>query len=286
MSATELGDGIQNAIVLAILRTYESMRKKGAIFLIEEPEMFLHPQMQRSLYKTMREIGKDNQVIYTTHSPHFVHVPEYQDVKLVRKDSQNGTQVTPSDLVLDDRGKEKLIKELDPERSELFFSERVLFVEGDTEKLALPVYAARKNIDLDRAGATIVEVGGKRNLLGLAQIAKSFGIPTGILFDTDSKEFKDHRDEEAILNTELLAFQVEGGPHQVWAMNPKYEDILREHIGESIYKERCGKWPNTGKPTQARLLALEKDLGIPVLLEEVVEWLGGRNGKNSDNAEG
>ena len=57
ISATELGDGVQNAIVLVILRAFEERRKRGAILLIEEPEMFLHPQMQRSLYNTLREIG-------------------------------------------------------------------------------------------------------------------------------------------------------------------------------------------------------------------------------------
>jgi hypothetical protein len=80
ISATEVGEGFQNAIVLAILRAFEEKKRQGAILLIEEPEMFLHPQMQRSLYKTLRKIGETNQVIYTTHSPHFVSVPDYRDV--------------------------------------------------------------------------------------------------------------------------------------------------------------------------------------------------------------
>lgn len=36
--------------------------------------------MQRSLTQTLRAIGQTNQVIYTTHSPHFVSIPEYADV--------------------------------------------------------------------------------------------------------------------------------------------------------------------------------------------------------------
>ncbi len=95
ISATNVGEGFQNAIVLAILRAFEETKRQGAILLIEEPEMFLHPQMQRSLYKSLRKIGETNQVIYTTHSPHFVSVPEYRDVFLVRRDHE-GTYVIRS----------------------------------------------------------------------------------------------------------------------------------------------------------------------------------------------
>jgi putative ATP-dependent endonuclease of the OLD family len=181
-------------LVLSILQAFEERRKKGAILLIEEPEMFLHPQMQRSLYRTIRRIGATNQVIYTTHSPHFVAVPDYHEVLLVRKDD-NGTNVQRSNLPMDPKRREKLIKELDPERNELFFASRLLLVEGDTEKLALPVYANRLGLDLDRKGATIVEVGGKRNLAEFALISKSFGIPTGVMYDEDSSDIEDKQEK-------------------------------------------------------------------------------------------
>src|SRR6185312_7182994 len=150
LSATEVGEGFQNAIVLAILRAFEETKRQGAILLIEEPEMFLHPQMQRSLYKTLRKIGETNQVIYTTHSPHFVSVPDYEHVALVRK-GPDGTTAHRSGLPQDAKRREKLIKELDPERNELFFATRLLLVEGDTEKLAIPAYASRLGLELDRA---------------------------------------------------------------------------------------------------------------------------------------
>jgi putative ATP-dependent endonuclease of the OLD family len=50
---------------------------------------------------------------YTTHSPHFVSVPDYADVILTRRDGE-GTYVHQSSLAFDAKRKEKLLKELDP----------------------------------------------------------------------------------------------------------------------------------------------------------------------------
>lgn len=275
ISATELGEGIQNALVLSILQAFEERRKQGAIFLIEEPEMFLHPQMQRSLYKTLREIGKTNQVIYTTHSPHFVTIPEYHEVLLVRK-GDNGTTVCRSNLPTDDRRREKLIKELDPERNELFFAARLLLVEGDTEKLALPEYAKRLKLDLDREGATIVEVGGKRNLPEFAKIASSYNIPMGILYDEDSSDFRDKRDEEKEFNKQLDAFAKADGSLRVWKFSKNYEEHLRNAIGEEKYQHLCQKYSLVGKPTRARLIATENSYPIPEPLEEMLCWLANK----------
>lgn len=272
ISASEMGEGVQNAIVLAILKAFEETRKSGAILLIEEPEMFLHPQMQRSLYKTLREIGNTNQVIYTTHSPHFVSVPEYNRVMLVRK-GEEGTNGQLSTLAADPKRHEKLIKELDPERGELFFAHRVLIVEGDTEKLALPVYAARKNVDLDLSGATIIEVGGKRNLMDFAEVAISFGIPTGVIYDRDSSDFKNKEEEEKAYNAKLNGLAKADGSVRVWMLDKDYEDHLRRSFGDNRYQEICQKYPNMGKPTRARLIALESSLPVPDLIEEVIAWL-------------
>lgn len=272
ISASELGGGIQNALVLAILQSFEERKKKGAIILIEEPEMFLHPQMQRSLYKTFRHIGKNNQIIYTTHSPHFVSVPNYDEILLVNKDN-NGTFVTCSNLEKNDRRKEKLIKELDPERNELFFSKKLLLVEGDTEKLTIPEYAKRLNVDLDRKGITIVEVGGKRNLEEFANIAISFKIPTGIIYDLDSSDFKGKKDQEDAFNKKLDALETNNQNVRVWSFQKNYEDHLRSEITEKSYQELCQKFENTGKPTKARLIAMETDYKIPSTIEKIIEWL-------------
>lgn len=272
ISATELGEGIQNALVLAILQAFEARRKQGAILLIEEPEMFLHPQMQRSLYKTLREIGKTNQVIYTTHSPHFVAVPEYDEVVLVRK-TADGSSVRLSDLPQDEKRKEKLLKELDPERNELFFASRIVFLEGDTEKLAFPEYSLRLGFDLDKAGASIVEVGGKRNLIEFCRIAKSFNIPFGVVYDEDSSEIKDNK-EEAKYNAELDALATDRS--HSWRFTKNYDDELKAAVGgDAEYQRLCQKYPNTGKPTRARLIAADPETAVPKKVKDILTWLSG-----------
>jgi predicted ATP-dependent endonuclease of OLD family len=271
ISATEVGEGFQNAIVLAVLRAFEETKRQGAMLLIEEPEMFLHPQMQRSLYKTLRKIGETNQVLYTTHSPHFVSVPDYRDVLLVRR-SDEGTYVTQSSLAADNKRREKFLKELDPERSELFFARRLLLVEGDTEKLSYPAYAAKLKLDLDRAGATIVEVGGKRNLKDFAELAISFQIPVGIVYDRDTSNFKD-RDEEAEYNNMLDELGTDDGSVAVWQIDSKHEDAVRSAVGEKKYQELSQRYPKYTNATRQRLIAADSEMPVPKEFAGILQWL-------------
>ncbi len=273
IDATKLGGGFQNALVISILKAFEERKKQGAVFLIEEPEMYLHPQMQRSLYKTLREIGKTNQIIYTTHSPHFITIPEYNEIIRIIK-NKNGTEKKVSSLSLDKTQKEKIRKELDPERNELFFAKKLLLVEGDTEKLVFPEYAKKFNIDLDNLGATIVEVGGKKSLLEIAKIAISFEIPTGIIYDEDSSDFKsDEKEKEQQYNKELESLKNPGASTEVWKFNKKYEDELKKFLGEQKYQKLCQKYSNYSPPIRQRLIAVDSETGIPVFVQPILEWL-------------
>jgi putative ATP-dependent endonuclease of the OLD family len=273
ISATELGGGVQNTLVLSIMKAFEQHRKKGAILLIEEPEMFLHPQHQRSLFKTLQAISRDNQVIYTTHSPHFVSIPDYHAVGMVRK-GERGTTLRFSTLATNDERSEKLRKELDPERNEFFFASRLLLVEGDTEKLAFPEFAKRLKLDLDRVGASIVEVGGKKSLPEFVSIAESFEIPVAVMYDEDASDFKDEK-EEAEFNTALDARETKSGSVKVWRMVKKYEDELRTVMGEPAYQAACQKFPGHSKAIRQRLIAAESTTPVPEKVERALRWLAG-----------
>ena len=269
INATQLGSGFQNAIVISILKAFEERKKSGAIFLIEEPEMFLHPQMQRSLYKTLRKISETNQVIYVTHSANFITIPEFDEIRLVRK-GIDGTKVIESDLAQNQKLKEKFIKELDPERNELFFATKILVVEGDTEKLAFPEYAKRMGLDFDKVGATIIEVGGKRNIMDFVNLALSFEIPVALVYDTDSSVFKDNREEEKAYNELLEDYSKKGV--QVFKFSENYESELKNEWTEATYNRYCQKYEKVSKVIRARLFACDLQIPIPEFVKPIISW--------------
>jgi len=269
VNATELGEGFQNAIVIAILKAFEERRKKGALFLIEEPEMYLHPQMQRSLYKTIRKIGETNQVIYITHSPNFVTVPYFDEVIIVSKD-ENWTTAKQSSLEIDEALRNKFIKDLNSERNELFFAKKVLIVEGSTEKMAFPEFAIRMGIDLDKIGASIIEVGGKRNLIDYVELALSFDIQVGVVYDTDSFDFSGKREEEKEYNETINSYAEKGVA--VFTFKKNYEDELRRFYGEEQYQRYCNIY-GRNKTQRARLMAMNEDIEIPEFIKPIIDWI-------------
>ncbi|MBN1971115.1 MAG: AAA family ATPase [Candidatus Delongbacteria bacterium] len=271
INATELGGGFQNALVIAIMKAFEERKKQGAIFLIEEPEMFLHPQMQRSLYTTIRNIGKTNQVIYITHSPHFVTIPEFDEIRIISK-GKDGTQIVQSSLPADPKLKEKFRKELDPERNELFFARKLLIVEGDTEKLALPEYAKRLKADIDRNGGTIIEVGGKRNIIDFVELAISLQIPVGFIYDIDSSDFaKDQKEKEIEYNKLLDSYSKNGVA--VWKLDSNYESMICAEFGKDAYQKYCNQYGGYSKAVRARMFAQDESIPVPKFINSIIDWI-------------
>lgn len=78
-SAEEKGDGMQRALMLAIIQAYSDFRKqnedagKTFLFFIDEAELHLHPKAQRQLKEVLYDLSKDtDQVFINTHSSVFV----------------------------------------------------------------------------------------------------------------------------------------------------------------------------------------------------------------------
>lgn len=64
-----IGDGIINVFFLAE-KLFDS--KKGDLIVIDEPELSLHPSLQKNVLKKLLKVSKDRQIIISTHSPYFI----------------------------------------------------------------------------------------------------------------------------------------------------------------------------------------------------------------------
>ncbi len=79
---------------------------------------------------------------------------------------------------------------LDSERAAMFFADRVLLVEGATEKALFTWLLARDWHDLSRHRVAIVDAMGKYNLHRYIALLEGFGIPYGLMLDDDN--YKQH----------------------------------------------------------------------------------------------
>lgn len=65
-----LGDGLIN-IFFIVDALYDSDIQQTIV--IDEPELSLHPSLQKRVLKYLAEYAKDRQIVITTHSPYFVN---------------------------------------------------------------------------------------------------------------------------------------------------------------------------------------------------------------------
>ncbi len=179
------GSGIQSAVIISMFKLYADLKVGSAILLIEEPESFLHPHANRHMAKVLHEISKeeDIQVIFTTHSPYYLTDTDIDNISLVKK--ENRTVIYQPSLAGID--KTKLKKEMSVDNLELFFADKVVLVEGPTEKILLPSIALQINAgyDFDRHNISLIEAGSKSNFLIFLKLLKAYEKKWHVIVDKD-----------------------------------------------------------------------------------------------------
>lgn len=145
------GTGYRRLFMVARFR-YLAEKSKGnnIIYLIEEPETFLHPTAQADLLNALKELSNDSQVIITTHSPVFAGATSINGVILCTKDKQsnylNAKENNDSDFL------NKVIDELGikPSYNLRDDFEKILFVEGQDDALFFKIICKKvldKNLE-------------------------------------------------------------------------------------------------------------------------------------------
>jgi putative ATP-dependent endonuclease of OLD family len=125
---TECGTGIQSMYLFALLDTYGDISEKSneGILLIEEPEVYLHPDYQRRMFDAMRKIASDNQVIFSTHSP--IMISEIWLTESVRQ-----VRLVDGETQIEEIRVEDVISELGIRYEDVLNPKLTIFVEGKSD---------------------------------------------------------------------------------------------------------------------------------------------------------
>jgi len=206
------GNGVQRTFILSVFKgfrkykrkfeTEDVVNKRPLIIALEEPELYLHPHLARVFKDTLYSLADDGffQIIATSHSPNFVDLskPNRTLAKIyTNKDNQVGLNQVNSDVYgLPSHDKERLqaLLRFNPYVNEVFFADKVILVEGDTEVIAFKVIGEK----LMNSGVlskeeyyktSVVNCNGKGTMYLLLNILNNFGISYTVIHDYDITEF-------------------------------------------------------------------------------------------------
>ncbi len=195
----------------------EDKNSKINLIVIEEPESFMHPQMQELFIKNINETLKkliedkqrkiNSQLIVTTHSSHIlnskIHIGNsFDDICYVYTEEGKACVINLSDEeVMPDGEKEDkkkdfafLKKHIKYKVSELFFADAVILVEGFAEDTILPFYLEQKK-ELNRRYVSVFGISGAHAFLYEKLLIK-LKIPALIITDLDIERKQDETQKD------------------------------------------------------------------------------------------
>ena len=73
------------------------LEPENSIIMIDEPELSLHPKWQQKIVDVYRKIGRNNQIILATHSPHILGSVEKENIILLKKNENGIVKVKTGD---------------------------------------------------------------------------------------------------------------------------------------------------------------------------------------------
>lgn len=129
-----MGKGMRSIYMLSLLEAYEEEGMKNAdIIMVEDPEIFLHPKLQKVSGDILYRLSKKNQVMFSTHSPNLLSNFSSRQIRQVFLDKDGFSEVrekTDISAVLDDLGYSA---------NDLMNVNFVFIVEGKQDKSRLPL---------------------------------------------------------------------------------------------------------------------------------------------------
>jgi putative ATP-dependent endonuclease of OLD family len=178
---TEQSDGLRALYALAL---YDLVSVGANMVGVDEPEIHLHPTSQRSLARLLRD--GPNQKFLATHSPDIVSAFAPECIVSVRA---GGHLVQPKVGFLS--ADEKLVvRWWVRDKLEPLTANKVLAVEGISDRIIVQEVAEQTDRNLDRLGVSLIETGGAKEMAPIVKLfgADGFDVPLTLLVDEDARD--------------------------------------------------------------------------------------------------
>jgi predicted ATP-dependent endonuclease of OLD family len=236
------------------------------LLFIEEPEAHTHPQMQYVFIKNIKKLLKagvvredgqcrDLQYIISTHSSHIVADSDFNDIKYLKRENNDGViaknlKDLKQEYDLETTQYQFLKQYLTISRAEIFFADKVILIEGDTERILIPTIM--RKIDNDEFKRSKAEA-GKDSFLPLlsqnisivevgayCQIFERFidflGIKTLLITDLDAVDGDGKKCEVSVgvaYSNEALSFFFGAA---------SLADLIGYTIADKCFEKQAGTW--------------------------------------------
>lgn len=250
-----LGTGIHEVVILAAAATI----LENTVVCIEEPELHLHPILQRKLINYLNT-DTDNQYFITTHSAHLLDATEAQIFHVYMEDG-----VSKVNTVSNTRDRSQLCAELGYKGSDILQANCVIWVEGPSDRTYLNYWITAKDPNLKEGiHYSIMFYGGRlashltgvdpeelaeheKELISLRKLNRN----SAIMIDSDKSSAKKHIND----TKKRLRDEFDKGPGFAWITDGReVENYLDEDNVEDSVKAvhpqtatqllAKGKWVN------------------------------------------
>jgi predicted ATP-dependent endonuclease of OLD family len=194
----QLGSGAQRAIEMALICYLSRARENAAancarkLLLIDEPELYLHPQGVRRIRQALAVLATKNfQVVFSTHSPLMLDRANAAHTVIVRKSPATGAvtqkplQKAVHDALAEAESQSRALFELG-NIADIYFAERVVICEGKTDRRIVPLAYERfygRAPELDHIA--FVSLGGCGDILRGLTVLRAMKIRCCAIADLD-----------------------------------------------------------------------------------------------------
>lgn len=289
------GHGLQRAFIITMLQHLDAVRfvepvpESGAseeiesvagentfqlpnlVLAIEEPELYQHPSRQRHLASVLLNlaegaipgVAESTQVIYATHSPLFVGLDRFAQIRVLRKVPQEGGKPRNTQLKKTNKGavarelgqamgrkgklftadtlEPRLRSMMTPWMGEGGFADVVVLVEGEDDRAAILSFAKSKKCDFDGMGIAVIPCFGKSSIDRPLVIFRQLGISVYVVWDGD----RGGNNSELEVNKRLLRLlrkPEQDWPHFVSESSACFKVNLEKTLEDEIGRESFAQW--------------------------------------------